>query len=433
MLESRKDEGLKREIGARALMANTINLVVGAGIFALPAGVAGFLGPSFIFAYLLCALLLSLVLMCFVELGTKITVTGGVYAYTELAFGPLAGFLTNTLFWFGYAAMADAAIANVLADNLSMLAPAFKSWKFRAVLFAMMFGGIAAVNVRGVKESSRFVEVLTLVKLTPLVLLVVAGFFQVSGRNFGPFIVPDASLLGQASLFLFFAFGGGAEAALSASGEIRNPARTIPRGVFGGIAVVFVLYTCVQAVSQGILGPTLATLREAPLASVAASVFGPAGTYLLLCAAMLSCFGLVSGDILATSRLPYAAARDGLLPSWLGKIHPKFATPHRAIWMYAGIGLLLSVSGGFRQLATLSSSAILVIYVGVLAASIRLRKLKAEGSFRLPGGTVVPVLALGITIWFLSNLQVREMVAAATFLAASTVVYFLMRVMKQKP
>jgi amino acid transporter len=433
MLESRKDEGLKREIGVRALMANTINMVVGAGIFALPAGVAGFLGPSFIFAYLLCALLLSLVLMCFVELGTKITVTGGVYAYTELAFGPLAGFLTNTLFWFGYAAMADAAIANVLADNLSIMVPAFRNWGWRALLFSLMFGGIAAVNVRGVKESSRFVEIVTLVKLSPLVLLVVAGFFHVSASNFRPFEIPEPALLGQASLFLFFAFGGGAEAALSASGEIRNPARTIPRGIFGGIAIVFVLYTCVQAVSQGLLGPTLSSLKEAPLASVAAAVFGPPGTYLLLCTAMLSCFGLVSGDILATSRLPYAAARDGLLPKWLAKIHPRFATPHRAIWMYAGIGFLMSVSGGFHQLATLASSAILVIYIGVLSASIRLRRLKAEGSFRLPGGILVPLLALGITFWFLSNLQVGEMMAAATFLAASTVVYFLMRLVKQKP
>ncbi len=422
-----EDEGLKRSIGVRALALNAVNLTVGAGIFALPAVVAFHLGASAFWAYLMCGLLLSLVLLCFVELGTKITTSGGAYAYVETAFGPLAGFLTNTVFWLGFSVLADAAVAIVMVDNLAVFVPALTQPLYRVFFLFIVFGGLASINIMGVKEGAGFVVVVTLVKLLPLLLLIALGWTFVKAENFSIVEQPSLQNLGEGALVLFFAFGGGVEATLSASGEIKDPKRTIPRGLLLGVLMVFFIYISIQLVSQGVLGNELALQGETPLVAVAEKIFGNYGGALMVAAAAFSCFALISGDILVSSRIPYAAARDGLLPHFLAKIHPKFATPYRAIILYASIGFLLSVSGGFRQLAVLSSSSILLVYVAVIAATIRLRKMKSENAYTNPGGLLVPVLALLATSWFLSNLSLNEIIALIIFLGVFIVFYFLMR------
>jgi amino acid transporter len=238
--------------------------------------------------------------------------------------------------------------------------------------------------------------------------------------------------LGEAALVLFFAFGGGAECVLCATGEIKDPKRTIPRGLLLGVLIVFMIYFLIQLVAQGVLGSELALQKEAPLAAVADQIVGGYGVLLMVAGAAFSSFGTMSGDILVSSRVPYAAARDGLLPSWLAKLHPVFATPHRSIILYASIVFLFSISGGFRQLAIMSSASLLLIYVGVIAATIRLRKFKSENAYSIPGGITVPVLALMATGWFLFHLTREGVVATSLFLIFFTMLYFLMRRIIQK-
>lgn len=430
-MQQSTDEGLKKVIGVRSLAANAVNLTIGAGIFALPAVVAAYLGAASFLAYILCALLMGLVLLCFMEVGSKIPLTGGVYAYIETAFGPFFGFLASILFWFGYCIMADAAVANILSDNLATFFPSLNHPLVRAIFLAIVFGSIAWLNVRGVKQGNALVEIITLAKLLPLFVLIVVGVFFINTENYQVTSWPSVNRLGEVSLILFFAFVG-MEASLSASGEIKNPRRTIPRGILLGMLIIFTLYILIQFVAQGVLGDELSLQKETPLVKVADNVLGPFGKLMIVFGAAISGLGLLSSDIMITSRVPYATARDGLLPKVLAVIHPRYATPYVSIIFYTTIGFIISVSGGFRQLAVIASSSMLIIYFGVILATIKLRKDKApEGSFVIPGGLTIPIIALFATGWFLSNLAISEIVGGLIFLAAASIIYLLMRSLKR--
>ena len=185
-----------------------------------------------------------------------------------------------------------------------------------------------------------------------------------------------------------------------------------------------------QVVTQGTLGSTIINFKTAPLAAVANEIVGPIGATILLFTAAISCFGAVSGDVMATPRLLFAGAKDGLFPKFLSTVHPKFATPHLAVITYASMIFLLSVSGGFKQLAILASSAILLIYLAVIIATIRLRKEKQEVSektFRVPGGWIIPGIGIAAIIWLLTSLSLWEILSTGIFIAVICVIYFVMK------
>jgi amino acid transporter len=225
---------------------------------------------------------------------------------------------------------------------------------------------------------------------------------------------------------LFFTFGG-SETALNISGEIKNPGKTIPRGIFMGIAGILVIYLLLQFVATGVLGAELALYKEAPLAETAVHLIGPIGGTILIATAVISMYGVVGGDILATSRLPFAASVDGFLPKALSRIHPRFKSPHIAIAMYSAIIFVMAISGGFETLAILSSSAVLMIYLGVVLAMFKSRLRPDDLNppmFRTPGGLLVPILALVVLVWILSYVPLKEFIAIGIFLIVTALFYF---------
>jgi amino acid transporter len=119
------NEGLKRVIGVSGLALAVVNFTIGAGIFTLPAIVGIQLGAFGIFGYLFCSLMLATIMLCYVEIGSRVISSGGSYAYVEAAFGPFAGFIVNWLIFFGWGILSDAAIMNIIADSLSILFPVF--------------------------------------------------------------------------------------------------------------------------------------------------------------------------------------------------------------------------------------------------------------------------------------------------------------------
>lgn len=429
-----KEEGLKREIGVRALALNAINLTIGSGIFVLPAIVYQQVGPAGIFAYLICGVTVLLVVLCYAELGSKVTTSGGGYAYVESVLGSYWGFVASLLIVIGFAAAADAAIANALVNTLAIWFNFLSEPFYRALFIILLFGFFAFINVRGVKNGIRFVEILTVAKLTPLLFIMLAGWLFLTPDNLVVQDWPSAKSIGEISLVLLFAFIG-IDSSLSASGEIKNPAYTIPRGLFFGVFGVVVIYITIQIVATGVLGHELSDYPDAPLMEVANRIIGPLGITILMIGTVLSMTGTVGGDHLVSPRVLFGAARKELMPSFLAKIHPVFKTPHRSIITFSAIGCTLAVSGAFRSLAVFASTSVLCLYFLVCLATI-LNRVKngkpGKGYFALPAGITIPLVAAIIVLWFLSNLARKEIFWLAGFLAMITLVYYTMRYVKSR-
>lgn len=416
---------LVRAIGVRQLAASIVNVTVGAGIFVLPAAVAAQLGAAAPAAYLVCALAMALVVSSFALAGSRVSLTGGIYAYVEVALGPfvgvLAGVLQYMVLWFTASSLLSA-----FADQVGLILPGAGLGVPRLVTILATVALLAFVNLRGVKPGARLVEGITLAKLLPLALLIGAGVFAVDLRHLAWPGWPGGDALGGTVLLLIFAFAG-IEVALVPSGEVRDPARTVPRAVALALAFTTLLYFAVQGVAQGVLGgQELGRNASAPLAATAEKLLGEGGRLLVLLGGTVSMFGYLSGDMLASPRSIFAFGRDALLPRVLASVHPRFRTPHLAIGVHALLISALSAGSTFRHLALLSNVGMLSLYFLGCAAALRfVRRPAPPGSagLRLPGERVIPLAAMAVILWILAHATRRELQVLAATLACATLLY----------
>jgi APA family basic amino acid/polyamine antiporter len=421
-----QSEGLKRELGVFDVAINVINISIASGIFLLPALIAGILGNASIVAYILCGFMFLLVALCFAEMGSRITTSGGAYAYIEKAFGSYAGFIANALFWFGTGVLVAAALINGIADMLSVPFPVFTIPVYRGSLFFICFAFFAYINVKGGKQGMIVLKIITLAKVLPLVLLVVTGFFKLNTGNLNWEGFPSFNKLGAASLILFFAFIGG-ETALNISGEMKNPKRTAPLGLLLGVVSIIVFFSLIQMVAQSTLGSAL-NHQKAPLAAAAGILLGSWGTTMLIVCGVIAIFSSLYSVVLVFPRVLFAGANDGLLPGFLSKVNARYATPHTAIITFSVIAFLMAISGGFKQLLVLATISMLFLYAGVILALIKFRLKGSKeypATFILPGGLSIPVITLIINGWFLFQSKSNEVLGMGIFLSVLSILYIV--------
>jgi APA family basic amino acid/polyamine antiporter len=422
----RVDHQLVRAIGVPGLTANIINATIGAGIFVLPALVAKNLGPAAPLAFIVCALAMVLFVTCFAIAGSRVSLTGGLYAYVEVAFGRYVGFLAGSLYCLT-AIAAVAGVVNVFVNSISGLFPFIGNPVVRVIAMALVYGVLVAINVRGVREGAAAVTVITLAKLLPILIFICAGIFFVQPANIGWSVWPGSDALGKSVVLLMFAFVG-IEVALIPSGEVKNPARTVPRSIYLALVITTIVYILIQLVAQGTLNGDLANHPNAPLAEAAAKFLGNFGRTILLAGATFSAFGFVTSDILSSPRMLFALGRDGTLPAWFAHVHPRYRTPNRAIVAYAAVAFALSVTGTFEGLAVLSNVAVLLMYLLCCAACWFLvqRDVRADGPpFNFPGMKIVPALAIIAIIWILAHATLWEFAVNGIVLAIATILYLL--------
>ena len=417
-------------MGVRGLTAGMINYMIGAGIFVLPAVVAARVGGAAPVVYVICAVAMAAIVLCFADAGSRVSLSGGTYAYAEIAFGPYIGFIVATSLWFGSTVLASAAVATVFVDTVGQLAPDLSQPAVRSGMLIVMFAGLAAINIRGVRIGSGVVQTVTAAKLLPLLILVGVGLFAISVANLEWPGMPSADETARTSVILIFAFLG-IESALTPSGEVQQPARTVPLAIFIALTLVTLLYMGIQVVAQGVLGDELPQNTSAPLAETARRVLGTGGQMLVIIGAAISTFGYVAGDMLAAPRGLYALGRDRLLPAKIGAIHPRYRTPHVAIGIHAVLCLGFALSGTFERLAVLAVIATLIVYLICCLATIQLqrRDIRDEGAipFKVPGGPIIPLIASAIVVWLMSASTGQEVIAMLVMLVVETAVFLLMR------
>lgn len=420
----RRDAGLVRTVGPWGLAANIIGMVVGASIFVVPASLAANMGPYAPWAILVCGIALGAVSICFAEGGSRMPSSGGAYGYIEAAFGPLAGYASGTLLWFSNV-LACGGIAAALADVVVTVVPqAFRPMVHGLVIVAAI-GGIAAINLGGVARGTRLVGAATVLKLVPLAVFLGVGAFAVRGANLAGTALPSGAGVGRAMILALFAYMG-METSLCASGEVRTPERTIPRAVALAMGGVVLLYVAIQVITQGILGPALAT-STVPLADAMGRIH-PVLRLLMLAGAAVSMFGYLGSDILGTPRILFAFGRDGMLPRALGRLHSQSRAPHVAILCYAAVALVLALSGTFAELAVLSAIAMAPFYIAGCAAAYKLARAGVAHAgpplgFRWLGtAAIVGILAMLALVAFASR---DEMLGLGALLGTIVAVYLV--------
>jgi basic amino acid/polyamine antiporter, APA family len=426
MEERRMGEpSLVRAVGVAGLAASIVNVTIGGGIFRLPAAVAASLHAAAPLSFLVCAGVMGLIVLCFAEAGRRVDLTGGPYAYVEVAFGPFAGFLAGVLVWL-LGTLAVAAVSTILADSVGALVPALEAGVSRAAFLVLTFALLSTVNILGVRQGTRVNAIATAAKLVPLLLLILVGAFAVRPSNLAWTEPVSAGTVARASILLIFAFSG-VESALVPSGEIKDVRRTVPRAILFAMCLITVVYLAIQVVAQGVLGADLATQRT-PLAAAAARVFGPWGERMLLVGATVSMFGYVSGMTLAVPRALYAFGRDGFLPSAIARVHPRFRTPHLAIAAQSLIVCTLAITSGFERLAILANLATLLLYAGCCLAAWQLARRDTGLADPPPQRwrvAVVSFAACGIILWLLTSITLGEWNVACLVLGAASVVFLL--------
>lgn len=394
------DALLARALGVRQLASNIFNYTVGSGIFLLPATAVMHLGSAAPLAYVACAIVIGLVVLCFAEAGSRVNATGGAYAYVETAMGPMPGFVAGSLVFTTGLFAASAVVNGFVRSLLTLFIATPDVWLIDALMVAFV-AALVALNMRGVRAGARVLETITVLKLVPLLAFIVIGVFFIDPDNFAWTRVPGSSeVLGTAGIVIF-AFSG-IEGASVPSGEVKDSARTVPLAILLALGAASVLYMAIQYVALGIMGLELANTGRTPLAAAAGMALGPIARTVMIAAAVVSMFGYLSANVLSEPRGLFAMSRDGFLPRRLSQVDARFHTPNTAIAFYGVLVALIAVSGSYEWLTIFANLAALALYFLCAIAVLILRKRNVRNAgepFVIPGGPMVPIAACVSIAW----------------------------------
>jgi amino acid transporter len=422
---------LVRKIRRWDVVALVINGVIGAGIFGLPSKVYALIGPYSIGAFLICAIVVSLIVLCFAEVGSRFSETGGPYLYAHEAFGPVAGFEVGWLMWLtrltGFAAN-----CNLFASYAGHFFPPASEGPWRAALITVVIVALTVINVIGVRETAVATNLFTVGKLVPLLLFATTGLFFIERSGFSAAAVPGTGDFSTSVLLLIYAFTG-FEVATVPAGEIRDPKRDLPFSLLLSLGIVAVLYILIQAVCIGTL-PELAS-SETPLADAASRFLGAGGAAFVAAGALISIAGNLNGTLFAGSRLPFAMAERSQLPRILSTAHHRYRTPHFSILLTAAIVLTLALSGSFIYALRLSTITRLLTYAATCAALpiLRVKQGTPSAGFRTPGGLAVPAAALILAVWLISTSTWSEARDVGIAAALGLFIYVAYRFTERRP
>jgi APA family basic amino acid/polyamine antiporter len=412
---------LRRALGRWDLTAIGINQVIGGAIFLMPSQVAAQIGAWSPVAFVLMGLASLSVALCFAEVGSRFERTGGPYLYTRAAFGRFVAFEVGWMQWFTRASSQATVMAGIaLALGVTADRP-------RAALLIAVTAALTWVNVRGVRQSAWVVNGLTVGKLLPLALFILAGLRFIEPATLTS--LPPVSLrqFSAAALLMIFVYGGYDVVPVPA-GEALDPRRHVPSALVMTILAVMTIMTLAQVVAQSVL-PDLAG-HSTPLADAAAVFLGSGGALLIGAGSVVSMTGNNAGQVLTGSRMLFALAEHGELPAFFGRVHRRFRTPANAVIFTSLVAITLALTGSFAKLAVVSAVARLVTYTGVAAATLRLRSPRfaatvKPATFVAPLGPLVPATALIVSLAIVAGATRAQLLGGAAALTGGAALFWI--------
>ncbi|HEV7907619.1 MAG TPA: amino acid permease [Pseudonocardiaceae bacterium] len=454
---------LKRSLGTWDLTIMGVAVAVGAGIFSVGARAAGsYAGPSVTVSFVLAAVTCALAIMCYAEFASAVPVAGSAYTFTYTTLGELAAWIIG---WDLILEMLTGAavIAKFWGIYLSNVFTLLE-WDVPATIpvlgLDISWGAFIIVAifttllVLGTKLSSRVSGVITVVKVAIVLFVIVVGAFFVNPANYTPFIpesVPSEGGAGEAwsqSLFsfltgaapaqygvfgllagaslVFFAFIGFDVVATSAE-EVKDPQRTLPRGIFAGLAIVTALYLGVSLVLTGMVPYTvLAEDPEASLATAFIAVNADWAAQVISVGILVGLTTVIMVLLLGLSRVLFAMSRDGLLPRWLSQTSAKRRTPARIQIIAGAIVALIAGLTDVGVLEEMINIGTLSAFVLVSIAVVVLRRNRPDlpRAFRVPFSPFVPILSAVLCFWLMLNLTTLTWVRFLAWLLAGLLIYF---------
>ena len=419
--DTENSSGLKRGIQKWDLVLMIVNSIIGAGIFGLPSKIYALTGVYSLLAFVVCAAIVLVFILCFAEVGSRFKETGGPYAYTLAAFGKFPAFLIGWLLLlsriFNYATL-----INLFVTYLGFFLPAATDPVYRALIMVFITGIIAYVNHIGIKNTTRMSSALTIAKLLTLGTFIVVALLSFQPGYFTHQPFPGTASFSSAVLLLIFAFGG-FESVMVNTGEIKEPQKSIPFGLLTATFIVACFYILIQLACIGTL-PTIAT-SEKPLADAASGLAGNFGGAFIAAGAILSILGTLHVLLLSGSRLPFAFSEERQFPKIFSFLHPKYATPSLSILLVAALTILASIAWTFFTALAVAVIIRVLVYFSVCAALLKLRKKELQGSYyKLPYGNIFGIAGLLFSLILLSAAKLIELRNVGILLSLGILVYF---------
>ncbi|GGJ22306.1 amino acid permease [Streptomyces brasiliensis] len=458
------EHALKKSLSALDLTVFGVGVIIGTGIFVLTGKVAKEnAGPAVSLAFVVAGVVCALAALCYAEFASTLPVAGSAYTFSYASLGELPAWIIGwdlvLEFALGTAVVAVgwSGYIRSLLDNAGWHLPEYLSGRDGAhgfgfdILAAALILVLTCILVIGMKLSARVTEVVVAIKVAVVLIVIIAGAFFITADNYKPFI-PKAqpvaaggslkapliqlmvgwapSNFGVMGIFtaasvVFFAFIG-FDVVATAAEETKNPQRDMPRGILGSLLVCTVLYVAVSIVVTGMQHYSQLSV-DAPLADAFKAIGHPwyAGVISFGAAVGLTTVCMIL--LLGQTRVFFAMSRDGLLPRFFSRVHPRFRTPHRPTIL---LGVVIAVIAGFTslsELAQLVNIGTLFAFVVVAIGVIILRNTRPDlhRAFRTPWVPVLPIVSVLATLWLMLNLPAETWLRFAIWMVIGFLVYFL--------
>ncbi|WP_314173357.1 amino acid permease [Streptomyces winkii] len=434
-----ESSGLKRTLGLWQLTAIGLGAIIGAGIFTLAGTVAnGTAGPAVSLSFILAGVASAAAALSYAEFAGLIPRSGSAYTYSYAVLGELVAWLIGwdlLLEYTAIVAVVAIGVSGYFSFLLQGLGVDLPAWMLGApgtgdghridLFAALLCLLIAWLLNRGMKTSARVETILVFVKIAIVIAVIVVGAFFVKSGNLTPFLPYGFGGVVTGAATVFFAVFG-YDAMSTAAEESKDAQRNLPKAIVLSLSIAMVLYLLACAVLTGMQHYNKID-TESPFATVFQAVGLPVFADVIAIGAIVGILTVLFSFMLGASRVWFAISRDGLLPSWFAKVHPRTEVPHRPTWIIGIVSAAIAGLMPIAEAAELTNIGILLAFVVVSAAVIVLRYRSPElpRSFRCPGMPLVPLVGIAFSLWLVAQLQAMTFVRFIAWFVLGLAVYGL--------